>query len=45
MSEFVKLSPEERNLYCRQASERMSVSLPPAFIEKGLLGVLDSKYP
>jgi predicted nucleotidyltransferase component of viral defense system len=34
MSEFVKLSPEERNLYCRQASERMSVSLPPAFIEK-----------
>ncbi len=34
MNAFIQLSSEERNLYCRQASERMSVPLPAAVIEK-----------
>ncbi len=34
MNTFIQLSSEERNLYCRQASERMSVPLPAAVIEK-----------
>jgi predicted nucleotidyltransferase component of viral defense system len=34
MEAFIKLSSEERNLYCRQASERMDVPLPAAVIEK-----------
>ncbi len=34
MNTFLSLSPDERNLYCRQASERMSVPLPAAVIEK-----------
>jgi hypothetical protein len=34
MNSFVKLSAEERYLYCRQAAERMEVPLPAAVIEK-----------
>jgi predicted nucleotidyltransferase component of viral defense system len=34
MNSFVKLSITERNLYCRQAAERMAVPLPAAVIEK-----------
>lgn len=34
MNTFIQLSSDERNLYCRQASERMAVSLPAAVIEK-----------
>ena len=34
MNTFIQLSSEERKLYCRQASERMIVSLPAAVIEK-----------
>jgi hypothetical protein len=34
MNGFIQLSSQERNLYCRQASEKMEVSLPPAVIEK-----------
>jgi predicted nucleotidyltransferase component of viral defense system len=34
MNSFVKLSAEERYLYCRQAAERMDVPLPAAVIEK-----------
>lgn len=34
MNAFIQLSSEERNLYCRQASERMTVALPAAVIEK-----------
>jgi predicted nucleotidyltransferase component of viral defense system len=34
MNAFVKLSAEERNLYCRQAAARMDVPLPAAVIEK-----------
>lgn len=34
MNSFVKLSAEERKLYCRQAAERMTVPLPAAVIEK-----------
>jgi predicted nucleotidyltransferase component of viral defense system len=34
MNAFIKFSPEERNLYCRQAAERMEFPLPAAVIEK-----------
>ncbi|MFM1772492.1 MAG: hypothetical protein RLZZ71_1634 [Bacteroidota bacterium] len=34
MEAFIRLSAEERNLYCRQASERMDIPLPAAVIEK-----------
>lgn len=34
MEAFIKLSAEERNLYCRQAPERMKIPLPSAVIEK-----------
>jgi len=34
MKTFIQLSAEERNVYCRQASERMKVPLPAAVIEK-----------
>jgi len=34
MNSFIQLSVEERTLYFRQASERMTVPLPPAVIEK-----------
>jgi len=34
MNGFIKLSPEERRLYCQQAPERMSIPLPAAVIEK-----------
>lgn len=34
MNSFVKLSAEERNLYCRQAAARMDVPLPAAVVEK-----------
>ena len=34
MEAFIKLSAEERNLYCRQASERMDIPLPASVIEK-----------
>ena len=34
MEVFIKLSADERNLYCRQASERMDIPLPAAVIEK-----------
>jgi predicted nucleotidyltransferase component of viral defense system len=34
MNTFLKLSPEERNVYCRQAAEKMRVPLPAAVIEK-----------
>ena len=34
MNKFLELTPEDRNLYCRQASERLDISLPAAVIEK-----------
>ena len=34
MNSFIQLSSDERNLYCRQASERMETPLPAAVIEK-----------
>jgi len=34
METFIALSPEDRLLYCRQASERLPFPLPPAVIEK-----------
>lgn len=34
MNSFIQLSAEERNLYCRQAAERMEIPLPAAVIEK-----------
>lgn len=34
MNTFIQLSAEERNLYCRQAAERMEIPLPAAVIEK-----------
>lgn len=34
METFTALSPEDRLLYCRQASERLPFPLPPAVIEK-----------
>jgi len=34
MNTFIQLSSEERNLYCRQAAERMGTPLPAAVIEK-----------
>lgn len=34
MDAFIKLSSEERNMYCRQAAERMDLPLPAAVIEK-----------
>ncbi len=34
MNTFIQLSSEERNLYCRQAAERMETPLPAAVIEK-----------
>lgn len=34
MKAFIQLSSEERNIYCRQASERLPVALPAAVIEK-----------
>jgi len=34
MNAFIQLSSEERNLYCRQAAEKMEVPLPAAVIEK-----------
>ena len=34
MNTFIKLSSEERNLYCRQAAERMESPLPASVIEK-----------
>jgi len=34
MNTFVQLTSQERNLYCRQAAERMKVPLPAAVIEK-----------
>ena len=34
MKTFIQLSAEERNVYCRQASERMEIPLPAAVIEK-----------
>ncbi len=34
MNTFIKLSSNERNLYCRQAAERMETPLPAAVIEK-----------
>jgi predicted nucleotidyltransferase component of viral defense system len=34
MKTFIQLSSEERNLYCRQAAERMDTPLPAAVIEK-----------
>jgi hypothetical protein len=34
MNTFIQLSPDERNLYCRQAAERMEIPLPAAVIYK-----------
>jgi len=34
MNSFIKLSPEERKVYCQQAVERMQIPLPAAVIEK-----------
>lgn len=34
MNTFTKLSSAERNLYCRQAAERMTIPLPASVIEK-----------
>ena len=34
MNSFIQLSSDERNLYCRQAAERMEIPLPAAVIEK-----------
>jgi predicted nucleotidyltransferase component of viral defense system len=34
MNTFIQLSAEERNVYCRQAAERMEIPLPAAVIEK-----------
>lgn len=34
MNTFIQLSSDERNLYCRQAAERMDTPLPAAVIEK-----------
>lgn len=34
MNTFIQLSSQERNLYCRQAAQRMAVALPAAVIEK-----------
>ena len=34
MNTFIQLSSDERNLYCRQAAERMEIPLPAAVIEK-----------
>jgi predicted nucleotidyltransferase component of viral defense system len=34
MNTFIELSSNERNLYCRQAAERMETPLPAAVIEK-----------
>lgn len=34
MNTFIQLSPDERNLYCRQAAEKMEIPLPAAVIEK-----------
>ncbi len=34
MNTFIQLSSDERNLYCRQAAERMETPLPAAVIEK-----------
>ena len=34
MNTFIELSSDERNLYCRQAAERMEIPLPAAVIEK-----------
>lgn len=34
MNSFIKLSPEERKIYCQQAVERMQIPLPAAVIEK-----------
>ena len=34
MNSFIQLSSNERNLYCRQAAERMEIPLPAAVIEK-----------
>jgi hypothetical protein len=34
MNTFIELSSDERNLYCRQAAERMETPLPAAVIEK-----------
>ncbi len=34
MNSFIQLSSDERNLYCRQAGERMEIPLPAAVIEK-----------
>jgi predicted nucleotidyltransferase component of viral defense system len=34
MNAFAQLSSEERGLFCRQASEKLSPSIPPAVIEK-----------
>ena len=34
MNTFIQLSSDERNLYCRQAGERMEIPLPAAVIEK-----------
>ena len=34
MNKFLELTPEDRNLYCRQASERLDAPLPAAVIEK-----------
>lgn len=34
MNTFIQLSSDERNLYCRQAAERMEAPLPAAVIEK-----------
>ncbi len=36
MNIFIQLSSDERNLYCRQAAERMETPLPAAVIEKDL---------
>jgi len=34
MNAFIQLLSEERNIYCRQVSERMTEALPAAVIEK-----------
>ena len=34
MNSFIQLSSDERNLYCRQAAERMEIPLPAAVIKK-----------
>jgi hypothetical protein len=34
MNKFLELTPGDCNLYCRQASERLDISLPAAVIEK-----------